>query len=220
MEISALNPAATVNAQTSSAFSQLTSNFDTFLTLLTTQLRNQNPLEPLNTEKFTEQLVQFASVEQSIKTNTNLEALIALQTTSERDSAIGFVGKKISTDGPVAANSGVGASWTYQLPKGVNATLITITNERGEVVARRTGAVAAGEHAVNWNGLNDNGAQTAPGKYTLKVEAADAKGDPLAATIQSQSNVTGVLFSADGPMLETPAGLVAIDAVRRVLAGA
>lgn len=66
-----------------SAFSSLTKNFDTFLTLLTTQLRNQDPLDPLDTEKFTSQLVQFASVEQAIKTNQHLETLIALQSARE-----------------------------------------------------------------------------------------------------------------------------------------
>ena len=76
MDITALSSPSTQQPQ---AFSQLTENFDTFLTLLTTQLRNQDPLSPLDTEKFTEQLVQFASVEQSIQTNQHLEALLALE---------------------------------------------------------------------------------------------------------------------------------------------
>jgi len=219
MDISTHNQVVTANPQTSSAFSQLTSNFDTFLTLLTTQLRNQNPLEPLSTEKFTEQLVQFASVEQSIKTNANLEALIALQSTSERDSAIGFVGKTIFVDRSSATNNGDGARWTYSLPQNASSTVITIMNDQGVIVARRRGAVSAGEHAINWNGLADNGSATATGRYQLAVKAINASGAPISASVQSQSSVTGVVFGADGPMLETAEGLVALDSVRRVVAG-
>jgi len=87
MDITAIASQQT-QAASSSAFSSLTTNFDTFLTLLTTQLRNQDPLDPLDTEQFTQQLVQFAGVEQSIQTNSNLETLIALQSSTYRAGAL------------------------------------------------------------------------------------------------------------------------------------
>ena len=74
-------------------------NFQTFLTLLTTQLKNQNPLDPLDTNQFTQQLVQFASVEQQINMNTQLQTLVSLQQTAQNSQALGFVGKTVTVTG-------------------------------------------------------------------------------------------------------------------------
>ena len=96
--INALSNVSTTTSSTSSSSSaasaagsnatqQLAGNFDTFLQLLTTQLQNQNPLDPLDTNQFTQQLVEFASVEQQVNMNTNLQTLISMQQTSEATSA-------------------------------------------------------------------------------------------------------------------------------------
>ena len=96
MDIASLTASAQTQSASSTAFSSLTENLDTFLTLLTTQLQNQDPLEPLDTEQFTQQLVQFAGVEQSIQTNSNLETLIALQSSSDRSSALELCTRSIA----------------------------------------------------------------------------------------------------------------------------
>src|ERR1700748_3166241 len=83
----------------STASQQLAGNFDTFLQLLTTQLQNQNPLDPLDTNQFTEQLVEFASVEQQINENTNLQTLISMQQTNEATSALQLVGSTVTVGG-------------------------------------------------------------------------------------------------------------------------
>ena len=80
----------------------LAGNFQTFLTLLTTQLQNQNPLDPLDTNQFTQQLVQFAGVEQQLKTNDQLTALVSLQQTAQATQALDFVGKTAVVDGSTA----------------------------------------------------------------------------------------------------------------------
>jgi len=121
--------ATTTQPAQSSAFSSLTDNIDTFLTLLTTQLQNQNPLDPLDTEQFTQQLVQFASVEQSIQTNTNLETLIALQTTTDRSAALDLIDRTISVNTDVAALEANGAEWTFQTASSGAPLTLTITNE-------------------------------------------------------------------------------------------
>src|SRR5208282_1889249 len=93
------------SAVNSSASQQLAGNFNTFLQLLTTQLQNQNPLDPLDTNQFTQQLVEFASVEQQINTNTNLQSLINLQQTSEATSALQLVGSTVTISGNAATLS-------------------------------------------------------------------------------------------------------------------
>src|SRR5882672_9865366 len=77
-------------------------NFTTFLTLLTTQLKHQNPLDPLDTNQFTSQLVQFAGVEQQLKVNDQLSALVALQQTAQNSTALEFVGKEVGVAGDTA----------------------------------------------------------------------------------------------------------------------
>src|SRR5690606_41845193 len=130
MEISTLQTAQ--STRSANALSQLTGNLDSFLTLLTTQLRNQDPLDPLDTEKFTSQLVQFASVEQTIQTNKHLEMLIGLQAAADRDGALSMIGKTIMTDGDKAANLGAGADWTYSLPAGAAAVSLVVVNDQGQ----------------------------------------------------------------------------------------
>src|SRR5438477_10651774 len=92
--------------------SMLASNFDQFLTLLTTQLKDQNPLDPLDTNQFTQQLVQFASVEQQLQTNDSLTALLKATQTSTATAALGFVGAQITADGATAHLAGGQAQWS------------------------------------------------------------------------------------------------------------
>ena len=97
----------------------LTSNFNTFLQLLTTQLKNQNPLDPLDTNQFTQQLVQFAQVEQQIKQNTQLETLISLEKSAQASTALAYVGSTVAIDGQTAALTNKHAAWTFNVPKPV-----------------------------------------------------------------------------------------------------
>src|SRR5215831_15863666 len=91
----------------------LAGNFNTFLTLLTTQLKNQNPLDPLDTNQFTQQLVQFASVEQQINMNTQLTTLVSLQKATQTTSAMGFLGKTVTVKGATAPLMNGQAQWTF-----------------------------------------------------------------------------------------------------------
>src|SRR5207237_4181420 len=90
----------------------LAGNFQSFLTLLTTQLKNQNPLDPLDTNQFTAQLVQFAQVEQQIKQNDQLATLISLEKTAQSMTALAFVGATVAIDGQTAALSNGQAAWS------------------------------------------------------------------------------------------------------------
>jgi flagellar basal-body rod modification protein FlgD len=215
MEISA----ASATPRSTAALSQLTGNLDSFLTLLTTQLRNQDPLNPLDTEKFTSQLVQFASVEQSIETNKHLETLIGLQAAADREGALAMLGKTIMIESDKAANLGAGASWTYDLPNGAARVRLTILNDKGQPVAQFAGDPRKGAHDFVWDGKVADGGAAPQGVYTLVVEAKDASGAAAPFALQSRTSATGVVFGASGPQLETPIGPVAVSAVKRVIGG-
>src|SRR5271155_2875824 len=98
-----IGSSSTASAATTASTQQIAGNFDTFLQLLTTQLQNQDPLDPLDTDQFTEQLVEFASVEQQVDMNTNLQTLISMQQTSEATSALQLVGATVTVAGNSAA---------------------------------------------------------------------------------------------------------------------
>ncbi len=111
----------------SSTGTTLAGNFQTFLSLLTTQLQNQNPLDPLDTNQFTQQLVEFASVEQQLKTNDQLTTLVSLQQSTQATQALGFVGKTAVVNGNTTALSNSSATWQLDVPSSANVS-ITIAN--------------------------------------------------------------------------------------------
>src|SRR3954447_25493927 len=105
-----------VKMSTTSDTATLASNFTTFLTLLTTQLKNQNPLDPLDTNQFTQQLVQFAGVEQQLKTNDELSSLIAAQQATQSTQALSFVGRTAVVDGTTTSLDKSSATWNLNIP--------------------------------------------------------------------------------------------------------
>jgi len=105
----------------------LAGNFQTFLTLLTTQLQNQNPLDPLDTNQFTQQLVEFASVEQQLKTNDSLSTLVSLEQTAQSTQALTFVGKTAVVNGNTAALTNSQATWELNIPSNSNVN-VSIAN--------------------------------------------------------------------------------------------
>lgn len=216
MDIAQLAQSAGQAAESARAATQLNANFDTFLTLLTTQLRNQDPLEPLDTERFTEQLVQFSNVEQSIQTNQNLEALIALQSAAAGETAIAAIGRIATVNADAAALSDAPASWTYTLPRGAQTVALNIIDEAGRTVASLEGARAAGAHALVWNGETASGARAPAGTYRLAVAATDEAGAAVNADIAVRGRVDAVLFDAGAPRLQINGSPYALGDVARI----
>ncbi len=215
MDVAAL--ASSQSTRSSTALSQLTGNLDSFLTLLTTQLKNQDPLDPLDTEKFTSQLVQFASVEQTIQTNKHLETLIGLQAAADRDGALAMLGKTIFVASDKAAHQGAGATWSYSLPQATAQVRLLIVNDKGQPVAQLTGDPASGAHALVWDGKASDGTMAPAGVYRLIADAKDSAGASAQVAIEAATRANGVLFGAAGAQLETPIGLIALSGVKRVV---
>src|SRR4051812_3766213 len=129
-------------------------NFTTFLTLLTTQLKNQNPLDPLDTNQFTQQLVQFAQVEQQLKQNDQLATLVSLEQTAQSTTALAFVGQTVGVDGQSAALSNGQVTWSFNVPKPVTAT-VSIATASGQAVYSGTFTMNAGQQNFQWDGRDN-----------------------------------------------------------------
>src|ERR1700679_3188234 len=149
------------------AMSQLSGNFDTFLQLLTTQLQNQDPLSPMDSNQFTQQLVEFSQVEQQIDSNTNLQTLISQGTSQSGAYATSYLGKTVTVSGGQGALTDGKAQWNYNLGAQASSALLTVTNASGQTVYNRSGPTAQGSNSFTWNGEDNNGNQQPDGTYTL-----------------------------------------------------
>src|SRR6266481_8455593 len=151
--VSSANPnyvAPTSGSSTGTTSPGIADNFQTFLTLLTTQLQNQNPLDPLDTNQFTQQLVQFAGVEQQLKQNEQLKALIAIEQSAQSTQALVYVGNTVAVDGSKAQFDG-SATWNFQTEKDTSAT-ITITNSTGQTAYTGSYSLKQGNSSFVWDG--------------------------------------------------------------------
>ena len=195
------NSAAATQLSLNSGLAGLASNFQGFLTLLTTQLQNQNPLDPLDTNQFTQQLVEFAGVQQQLNTNDSLATLVSLQQTAQSTQALGFVGKTAVVNGSTAALSNSTATWELTVPSASNVN-VTIANSTGQTVFSGTYSVAAGSNQpFTWNGQGNDGTQWPDGSYTLTATAKDSSGNSVAVTTQTQGVVSSVDLTQSPPLL-------------------
>ena len=138
-------------ASSALASQQIAGNFQSFLSLLTTQLQNQNPLDPLDTNQFTQQLVEFAGVQQQLDTNSSLATLVSLQQTAQSTQALGFVGKTAIVSGNTAALTNSSATWDLTIPS-ASTVNVSITNSTGQTVFSGTYTAQAGDsQPFKWN---------------------------------------------------------------------
>lgn len=145
--------------------------FSNFLTLLTTQLKNQNPLNPLNTNQFTQQLVQFAGVEQQLKSNDQLASPVTLQSTAQATQAFNLVGVTAVVDGSTASLKNGAAAWALGVTK-PSTVSITINNPAGQAVFFKDFTLNAGQNQIfSWNGKGNDGTQWPDGNYTISAAA-------------------------------------------------
>jgi flagellar basal-body rod modification protein FlgD len=210
---SSANAAAGTN---SIASNSIAGNFNEFLQLLTTQLKNQNPLDPLDTNQFTQQLVQFSSVEQQINMNTQLTTLIGLQQTAQSAQAASFVGATVAVNGSTAQMVNSQATWNYSVSSPATAT-ITVTNASGQTVFSQSGTVQPGQQAFNWNGVGTNGQQWPDGAYTIAITATGANGQSVGVSTQIQGVVDSVDLSQNPPVLSVGGQNFTLNQILRVV---
>jgi flagellar basal-body rod modification protein FlgD len=211
--VPAQSQSASTAAQSSATLSQ---NFDTFLTILTAQIQNQDPLEPLDSAQFTEQLVQFSGVEQQIRSNEQLETLNASSRTSIGASLAGYLGRDAEIAGGNAGWIGEPVTWRYALPADAASVQLSIVDSEGTVVRSFTGETGAGAHDLAWDGHLATGGQAPHGAYRLQVTASDANGETLAADLSVIARVMGVDLTYGEPALTTTAGVYSYSSIRRL----
>ncbi len=180
-------------AQTAQQSVSLASDFTQFLTLLTTQLQNQDPLSPLDSNEFTNQLVQFSQVEQGINTNTKLDDLLSLQLNGAATSALGYVGLDVQyVSAEVSLEQGTPTTIRYSLEGTATNSTINIFDESGQLVQSVDAERGIGAHEFEWNGRDLLNNELPTGTYVVRVDSLDVNENIVETTTVVQSRVKGI----------------------------
>ncbi|MES0811639.1 flagellar hook capping FlgD N-terminal domain-containing protein [Roseibium sp. SCPC15] len=182
------------NAQSASSTSQsgLMANYELFLSILTTQIQNQDPLDPMDSAEYTGQLVQYSNVEQSIQQNRNLESIIASLKSSQSLSYVSYIGNEVKADASTTTLSSSKATWNYEISEAASGTF-EIRNSSGAVVYSGETSLEAGKGKFEWNGETDSGSQAVDGLYSISFNVKDASSRPE----KVKTELSGVVESVD-----------------------
>jgi flagellar basal-body rod modification protein FlgD len=212
---SAQAQAAAASQASNSAMTSLDGNFNDFLNMLMTQLQNQDPTSPMDTDQFTSELVQFSSVEQQIETNSSLTQLIQLTQGSEVIQGSSLVGQQVtvqSTQVPLE-NSTATVNITSPAAEPVS---IAITNSAGTSIYNTTVNAVAGNNSFEWNGTNNAGDTVPNGLYTLVATGSNVGGGTSTLPFTVTGTATGVISSSGTVDLQLGALSVPFSSVTAV----
>jgi flagellar basal-body rod modification protein FlgD len=206
----------TTTAIAANALQSLSSNFNDFLSLLLTQVKNQDPTSPTDTTQFTTELVQFTGVQQQVATNSNLNQLISLQQTSQVLQSSDLVGHHASVQASqITLQSSTGqVSFTGTAGEPV---AVAVVDSSGNVLRDASITANAGTNSWTWNGLDNSGNQVPDGAYRIALETAPAGGGtPTAVPYTVQGVTTGVSTNGTTTMLQLGALSVPLSAVQDI----
>jgi flagellar basal-body rod modification protein FlgD len=215
-----IDPVSLANqaAQDTSARTRLSDNYDTFLVLLTAQLQNQDPLAPMDSTQFTEQLVMFSQVEQQIRTNEQLTGLVAQYQAASAGAALSYLGKDAIIEADETYLAGGEANWAYRLPEAATSMTISVKDMQGRTIYETTAAPrTGGEHLFTWNGARTDGTSATDGVYQIVIDARGADGEAITPTVSVRERIMGVDFSGTTPVVITPSGTRELGSIRSVL---
>jgi flagellar basal-body rod modification protein FlgD len=211
----AVDAIGTTSSGLATSRQSIASNFETFLSLLTTQLQNQNPLDPLDTNQFTQQLVSFTGVEQQLRTNENLESLLRLSKVGADATALSFVGLNVTAEGSNTELRDGLAVWYLSSPGPVQAN-ISVLDKNGSTVFSETKTLDTGTQPYQWNGRTSTGTLAPAGSYKVVVTAKDAGGQAVSVDTSFSGIVDQVDVSGEEPVLLIGATLITMDQIRSV----
>jgi flagellar basal-body rod modification protein FlgD len=222
------NPLADYSTATNSASaassaaansSGATQAYNTFLTMLTTELQNQDPLNPVDSTQFTSQLIDLTSVDELLTIGSAMSSVTSDLSSMSLGNAVNYIGKNVEASGSTATLQNDSASWSYDLSGAAAATTLTITNSSGATVWSGAGDTASGNHTLNWDGINNAGTQLTSGTYTLGVSATDSSGNAVSTSTSISGTVTGVDSSSGTTELIVNGVDVPLSSITQVTAG-
>ncbi|PTW54998.1 flagellar basal-body rod modification protein FlgD [Breoghania corrubedonensis] len=202
----------------SNSTNALSSNYEMFLSLLTAQLKVQDPLDPLKAEDFTNQLVQYSSVEQQIKLNSSMDTLIDKVSSSNATNLVGYIGQRVTATGDQSVLIDGYATWEFDASKSAEDAEITIRNSMGAIVYSHTADISKGKGAYVWDGRTNSGTTAPDGAYSIEFSAKDANGKKIDIETEATGIVDGIDFSGSEPVLKMGDVAIPLSSVTSVSA--
>jgi len=191
-----------ISTATATSINKLSDNYDMFISILTTQLKNQNPLDPTDTDELTQQLLSYSQVEQQILTNQYMENLVLATNNQTAQTALSFVGMEITYDSSRQDLSGDSLSWAVDIPKDAASVTYEVKNKDGLTVYQRTNdAPESGDYTFTWNGSSTDNSVTDGDAYTLVATVTYRDGKTEKLDLEANSAVTEVDWSSGAPVL-------------------
>lgn len=203
-------------SKSASAGVKLSGDINTFLKLLVTQLKNQDPLNPTDSNQFTQQLAQYSQVEQTIQSNSNLEKLISQQDKNALSNAVNYIGKSVTTNDNQLVLSNGTARFSYAISDNPATATIKIADSKGNVVRQINATTSNDTYDLAWDGKNDAGVALPNGIYTLTVSTADAKGTSKNLSTTVFNPVNGIKTVNNQPVLTSDDKEITLDKVLSV----
>jgi flagellar basal-body rod modification protein FlgD len=192
---------------------------DDFLKLMLTQMKNQDPMNPLQSHEMAAQLAQFTSLEQLYNVNKNLESLGRAQEPSQKYEALNFLGKSIKADTrQIFRQAGDQANdMRFDLGADAAKVKVTIADEMGKTLkVIETGNLKKGQNKIAWNGTDSTDRDVKPGRYIFNVEAENAAGRKVAVLTETAGTITGINYTSEGPMLMVGDQRVRLQDVQKI----
>lgn len=215
-ENTATNQANAAATSGNNALGDLADTYDNFLTLLTKQLQNQDPLSPMDTAQFTQQLVAFSSVEQQIQSNKRLEQLISLQSSTNAYAAVSFIGTDVAIDSDKIMLQDEEAKFSYNLDKTATRATLQIYDKNNQVVMIMEADRTVGEHKAVWDGTDYFGNQLPDGEYRVAVSYEDDQGKKYTAPVTSFGTVDSAELVDGNVFLNIGTIRVSLDKVQQI----
>lgn len=183
-----------LSSTTATSVESLSENYELFLSVLTAQLENQNPLDPTDTDEMTSQLVNYAQVEQQILSNSYLENLVLATNNESASVALSLVGMEVTyTADDLSWSEGDTLSWSYDVPADTESVTVQVLDENGDVVYTESVSADEGTYTFEWDGTKSSGATADEGTYSLNIVATDTDGE----SVDISANTTSVVKQVD-----------------------
>ena len=200
--VSSTTATSGLSTYSASAAAELDENYDLFLSILTTQLETQSPLDPVDTEEMTSQLIQYSQVEQQILTNQYLESLVLSTNEQSAETALGFLGKDVTYNASGQDYSGSDVTWTMEVPEDAESLTLEIFNENGLKVYETVATPGSDAfYDFVWNGATTSSGVATSGYYYLAATTTMPDGSTSTIALQSTSRANEVVWSSGEPKL-------------------
>ena len=192
-----------------------------FLTLFTTQLKNQNPLDPMKNEAFVAQLAQFSQLEATTAMKNSLDSMVSSMKSDRMLAGSSLIGRKVAVpDGPATLLGGQPVTGSVDLPTGADGVKFEVYNDKGQLVRSQIlGAQTTGTMNLSWDGLDDNGQAMADGNYRFKVTASSngVTSTPTVNTLSTVRSVSSAGTADDAWLLGVDGGkTISLSDVKRI----